>query len=287
MSVGAPVALRAAAPQPTPTSRIPRRGRLVAHRAALLAAGSLAAAPAPVSAAGIKVAIVVGPAGSLTSSYLRSARGYAAQARSHGATVAEVYTPNATWSRVRSAVQGANLLIYLGHGNGFPNPYNATLTPLKVDGFGLNGSLNGGNVRTTYFGEYYVRTQVKLAPNAVVILNHLCYSTGSSEPGNPTPSPSVARKRVDNFTAGFLRTGAQAVFATLGEASYLIDSLFTSDQALLDIFWGAPDRTWAYRISFPSVRTPGMTAVMDPRAPGRYHRSVVGNLEMTAATWRS
>ena len=50
---------------------------------------------------------------------------------------AEVYTPNATWSRVRSAVQGANLLIYLGHGNGFPNPYNATLTPLKVDGFGL------------------------------------------------------------------------------------------------------------------------------------------------------
>ena len=198
----------------------------------------------------------------------------------------EVYTPNATWSRVRSAVQGANLLIYLGHGNGFPNPYNATLTPLKVDGFGLNGSPGSGNVRTTYFGEYYVRTQVKLAPNAVVILNHLCYSTGSSEPGNPTPTPTVARQRVDNFTAGFLRTGAQAVFATLGEASYLIDSLFTSDQALLDIFWGAPDRTWAYRISLPSVRTPGMTAVMDPRAPGTYHRSVVGNLSLTATAWR-
>ena len=96
----------------------------------------------------------------------------------------------------------------------------------------------------------------------------------------------MARKRVDNFTAGFLRTGAKAVFATLGEASYLIDSLFTSDRALLDIFWGAPDRTWAYRMSFASVRTPGMTAVMDPKAPGRYHRSVVGNLEMTAAAWR-
>jgi hypothetical protein len=104
--------------------------------------------------------------------------------------VVEVYTPRATWSRVRSAVQGANLLIYLGHGNGFPNPYNKVLTPLKVDGFGLNGSLTSGNTLTTYYGEYYVRTQVKLAPNAVVVLNHLCYSAGSSEPGRADPSLS-------------------------------------------------------------------------------------------------
>ena len=59
------VALRAAA-QLTPTSRTPRRGLLVALLAALLAAGSLAAAPSPASAAGIKVVIVVGPAGSRT-----------------------------------------------------------------------------------------------------------------------------------------------------------------------------------------------------------------------------
>jgi len=286
MSAGAPVALRAAAPQATRT-KAPRHGLLVALLAALLAAGSLAAAPAPVSAAGIKVAIVVGPAGSLTSSYIRSARGYAAQARSYGATAVEVYTPNATWSRVRNAVQGANLLIYLGHGNGFPNPYNSTLTPLKVDGFGLNGSLTSGNVRTTYFGEYYVRTQVRLAPNAVVILNHLCYSAGSSEPGRADPTLAVARKRVDNFAAGFLRTGAKAVFATLGDATYIISSLFTSDQALMDIFWNAPDRTETYKTSFASVRTPGMTAVLDPRKPGTYHRSVVGNLSMTAVDWRS
>ena len=223
MSFDAPVALRAAASQSTPTSWMPRRGLLVAFLAALLAVGSLATAPAPVSAAGIKVAVVVGPAGSLTSSYIRSARGYAAQARSYGATVVEVYTPNATWARVRSAVQGANLLIFLGHGNGFPSPYLSTLNPLKMDGFGLNGYLGSGNVRTTYFGEYYVRTQVKLAPNAVVILNHLCYSAGSSEPGRANPTLSVARRRVDNFAAGFLRTGAKAVFAeTLGSASYII-----------------------------------------------------------------
>ena len=117
MSFDASVAPRAAAhPLPparaprgdTPRPRAPRRALFVALLAALLAAGSLAVVPAPAEAAtaGIKVAIVVGPAGSLTSSYLRDARGYAALARSHGATVVEVYTPNATWTRVRAAAKG-------------------------------------------------------------------------------------------------------------------------------------------------------------------------------------
>jgi hypothetical protein len=229
----------------------------------------------------------VGPAGSLTSSYIRSARGYAAQARSYGATVVEVYTPNATWARVRAAVQGANLLVFLGHGNGFPNPYNSTLTPLKVDGFGLNGSLTSGNVRTTYYGEYYVRTQVTLAPNAVVLLNHLCYSAGSSEPGNANPTLAVARRRVDNFAAGFLRTGAKAVFAeTLGNASYVIRGLFTTNRTIQQVFWSAPNRTGSYKVTFASARTPGMTALMDPRGPSSFYRSVVGELSMTAAAWR-
>jgi hypothetical protein len=286
MSADAPVALRTAAPELTPT-KAPRRGLLVALLAALLAVGSLAAAPAPVSAAGIKVAIVVGPAGSLTSSYIRDARSYAGLARSYGATVVEVYSPNATWSRVRSAIQGANLLIYLGHGNGFPNPYNTTLTPLKVDGFGLNPSADSGNTRTAYYGESYVRTAVKLAPDAVVILNHLCYSAGSSEPGRPDPTLNVARQRVDNFAAGFLRAGANTVFAeTLYDASYVISSLFATDRTMLEIFWSAPNRTETYKASFASVRTPGMSAVMDPRSPGSYYRSAVGDLSMTTAAWR-
>jgi hypothetical protein len=287
MSAGDPVAPRAAVPHSTPTSRSTRRGLLVSLLAALLAVGSLVAAPAPASAAGIKVALIVGPAGSLTSRYIANARDYAAKARAYGATVVEVYTPRATWSRVRSAVQGANLLIYLGHGNGFPNPYNKVLTPLKVDGFGLNGSLTSGNTLTTYYGEYYVRTQVKLAPNAVVVLNHLCYSAGSSEPGRADPSLSVARRRVDNFAAGFLRTGARAVFAeTLGDISYVIAGLFTSDQTIEQIFWSSSSQTGTYQNRFASARTPGMTALMDPRAPTKFYRSVVGDLSMTAAAWR-
>jgi hypothetical protein len=287
MSAGAPVALRAAAPQPTSTRRMPRRGLLVALLAALLAVGTLAAAPAPAFAAGIKVAVVVGPSGSLTSTYISHAKSYAAQARSYGATVVEVYTPNATWSRVRSAVQGANLLVYLGHGNGFPNPYSSTLNPYKVDGFGLNPTTASGNTKTAYYGEYYVRTQIKLAPNAVVIFNHACYSAGSSEPGRANPTLSTARKRVDNYGAGFLRAGAKTVFAeTLGRASYIIKYLFTSSKTMSQIFWASPDRTYSYRSTFSSSRTSGATGILDPYKPGAFYRAIVGNLSMTAATWR-
>jgi len=53
-----------------------------------------------------------------------------------------------------------------------------------------------------------------------------------------------------------------------------------------EVFWSGPDATRTYDVSFASTRTPGMTALMDPRAPGKYYRSVVGDLSMTAATWR-
>ena len=77
-----------------------------------------AANPTPAAAAGMKVVVIVGPVGSSTANYKDNARRYASQARSYGASVTEIYSPNATWSRVKAAAQGANVLIYLGHGNG-------------------------------------------------------------------------------------------------------------------------------------------------------------------------
>ena len=44
-----------------------------------------------------------------------------------------------------------------------------------------------GNSNTKYCGEYYIRTSIKLAPNAVVILNRLCYASGNSEWGSRQP----------------------------------------------------------------------------------------------------
>ena len=70
-----------------------------------------------------------------------------------------------------------------------------------------------GNYNTKYWGEYYIARDIDLAPNAVVILNRLCYASGNSEWGRANPTKTTAMKRVDNYGAGFLRAGARAVFA--------------------------------------------------------------------------
>ncbi len=201
-----------------------------------LAAVLGAADPQPAAAAGIKVVVIVGPVESNTASYITSAKRYAAQARSYGATVVEIYSPNATWSKVKAAAQGAKVVIYLGHGNGSPSPYGA-FSKYTKDGFGLNSSAGRGNYNRKYYGEYYIRTGIKLAPNAVVILNRLCYASGNSEWGSPNPTKSTAKKRVDNYGAGFLRAGARAIFADgITSASYVLYGLFKTNRTMGAIF---------------------------------------------------
>ena len=253
----------------------------------LAAIGGLATSPTPAAAAtGMKVVVVVGPAGSSTAKYIANGRRYAAQARSYGARVIELYSPNATWTRVRAAAQGANILIYLGHGNGSPSPYGP-FSALTKDGLGLNASAGHGNYNVKYWGEYYIRTYIHLAPNAVVILNHLCYASGNSEWGAANPTKAVAMKRADNFGAGFLRANAKAVFAEgLDSASSILASLFHSTKTMGQIFMSVPSASGARDFTFNSARTPGKRVWMDPVAPGRYYRSVVGSLSTTASAVR-
>jgi SH3-like domain-containing protein len=261
------------------------RGILIAVVAALIAATAMTAAAAPADAASRpKVVIVVGPAGSQTGPYLSLARSYAAQARSYGATVSELYTPHATWSRVRVAAQGANLFIYLGHGNGYPSPYGFSV--YKSDGLGLNAQ-DGSSV-VAYYGEYYVAHDIRLARNAVVILNHLCYAAGNSEPGMADPTLATARARADGFAAGFLRTNARAVFADgHGSVAHIIYDLFRTSLSVQRIFWTDPRATGTHPTTFASSRTAGKTGILDPYAPGKYYHSVVGDLGMTAVAWRT
>jgi hypothetical protein len=252
--------------------------------AAVLAVGGLSTQPQVAAAAGKKVVIVVGPAGSSTSKYISTARSLAAQARSYGATVYEVYSPHATWSRVRSVSQGANVFIYLGHGNGYPSPYGA-FSKYTKDGMGLNTT--DGSTRHTYYGEYYVDRYLNFAPNSVVILNHLCYASGNNEWGAGYPTKSTAIKRIDNYGAGFLRTGARAVFANgITSASYVLSGLFRTNRSIKQIFWSDPSAKTSYAFTFASQRNPGKWAIAAPEAPSRYYKSVIGDVNMTAATWR-
>ena len=252
-------------------------------------AGSLGtlAAPQETRAASIRVVVVVGPAGSSTAKYRDSARVYAKLARSYGASVTELYSPYATWSRVKSAARGANLLIYLGHGNGYPSPYGAFQRYTK-DGMGLNATYGNGNSNVKYWGEYYIDRDIQMAPNAVVILNRLCYASGNSEWGSANPTKATAIKRVDNYGAGFLRAGAKVVFAeAINSVSHQVRSLFTTSNSMNTILMTHPSASSARDFYFNSSRTYWAKAHLDPPQAGKYWRAAIGNLNLTAAQWRA
>lgn len=243
-----------------------------------------AATPVTGTAPSPKVVIVVGPAHGSTGKYLASARLLARQARSYGAKVVEVYSPNATWARVKAAATGANVLIYLGHGNGTPSPY--TNRPQSTNGMGLNASASGSHGNTRYYGSPYI-DDIKLAPNAVVILNRLCYASGNNEWGAGNPSLSVATQRVDAYGWSFFRAGAKAVFAEgINSPAYVLKGLFKTNMTIEEIFWSSPEAVDRYERGFKSRRTPGMEAILDPYAPSRYYRSVIGDLDLEASDWR-
>src|SRR4051794_41705943 len=103
-------------------------------------AAAVAAAPAQSAAARLapKVVLIVGPSGGATPYYRRLADEAAADAARLTPNVVKVYSPDATWTNVKAALQGASVVVYLGHGNGWPSMYRDALYPLTQDGFGLN-----------------------------------------------------------------------------------------------------------------------------------------------------
>ena len=249
-----------------------------------LAVPSAAAATPPVNP---KVVIIVGPVAGSTSYYKSDADAAAAEARKYTTNVVKIYTPHATWTKAKAALQGASIVIYMGHGNGWPSPYGP-FQPYTKDGLGLNPvDTTADNSTTKYWGEYYLARDVRLAPNAVVLLHHLCYSAGNSEPGLPDGTLSVAKQRVDNMAAGWLRTGARAVIAevygsgTWGGAAWYVRQLFTTHRTI-DQIWRANPNFNNHVLRFASARTAGYTAQMDPdrvNAPP-FGRSIVAKLDL-------
>ncbi|MFH1475427.1 MAG: FlgD immunoglobulin-like domain containing protein [Chloroflexota bacterium] len=224
------------------------------------------AAPTPAAAASAdpKVVLVVGATHGTTAAYRSYMSAVATTASRYSRNVVKVYSPNATWAAVRSALQGASIVVYMGHGNGFPSPYSTTPNPYTQNGMGLNLAAGAGDSNTKYYGEAYIANEVDLAPNAVVILSHLCYASGNSEPGKTEPTLSVAKARMDNFAAGFLRAGARAVIAEgHSDPSYYVEQLFTTHRTVEQI-WRAGPRPHGNVFTFPSVRSTGYTVWSDP-----------------------
>ncbi|MGI8999877.1 MAG: S-layer homology domain-containing protein [Candidatus Limnocylindria bacterium] len=211
---------------------------------ALFAGSFLSTLPAPARAATQKVVVIVGPTGPITDSYRQRGDDIAAAAAAVGATVEKVYSPNATWQNVRTAVDGANVIVYLGHGNGSPNPYtpNVEMTD-RVNGWGLNriagidsadptGDGDNWGTNMVYCGEkallgtlgpgdgaaqqtYCAGGPITPAPNFTMIYSNACYAPGAGE-SRPAAPEATAVSRVANYSSPILELGGTYIATDLG-----------------------------------------------------------------------
>lgn len=236
-----------------------------------------AAAPAAGSEAPAKVAVIVGPVGeALTPIYLALGEAAAIAAEERGAVVARAYSPDASADRVLQAVEGANIVVYLGHGVGTPNPYSATADPATTNGWGLNGpSARGDHSDSSqdgtlaYYGEAWIAANARPASGWVMIYSNACYAPGASEGFDTPADEETAASRVRAYArAPLAELGASAYFATdfYEGAAHLVATLLDQPQlAYGDVF-----------ASEPRFQADGLVRLPDPAIEGAetwLHRS--------------
>ncbi len=261
-------------------------------------ATSASTSPSVAEAGGDKprAVIVVGPSHGSTAEYLSGGQLLASQAIAAGMEVTTVFHPHATWERVVSETKGVNLLVYFGHGNGWPSPY-APFQELTKNGFGLDLTAGGSSSAVKYWGGRPIRKSLRLARDAVVVLYRACYAAGNGEMSQAYPSPIVAIQRVDNFAAAFLRpkVGASAVFAFATKQWIdLAAQLMRPNRTMEEILrtrsqkpgwytsgWVGHDPLYA-----DSQRTPGARLLLDRHVDRGFARALSGNLGMTTDEWR-
>ncbi len=177
--------------------------------AGLLSSTGVALAP-------LKAVIVVGPvAGSGDNSgatlAIKTAMDQAANAlASHGVTVVKYYTPNNDWNQIKADAQNAQFFLYGGDGVLWPNNV--------YGGFSLKGGMISPD---------QIRNEMKLAPNAIVMIN-ACYSAGASG-SDPSPiSSAEAQYRVAQYSDAFFDIGAGGYFADWYQDAFanITNSLF-------------------------------------------------------------
>ncbi len=110
---------------------------------------------------------------------------------------------------------------------------------------------------------------------------------GNSEPGNPDPTLTVAKQRVDNMGAGWIAAGARAVIAEVygqgmyGGAAWYVRQLFSTHRSI-DSMWRADPNFNNHVLSYASTRSSGYTAEMDPDGVNKppFGRSMVAKLDL-------
>jgi len=243
-----------------------------------------------------RAVIVSGPVGSLTTKYKNYAKAIAAAAEAQGMTVKRLLYPNSTTASVKKWANGADLFVYVGHGNGWPSPFPPFQERTK-NGIGISpmDPDKRSRYKVLYKGADWLKANIELAPNAVVILSHLSYASGNASSGMAIPSRSVAIERIDNYANGFLASGARVVWHLGWQlGADVVDALYQEDSTMDAVFMTRyregvnPLNGWiGWKPGYiASQRVPGAEIHIDPDPTYGYLRGVSGDLSFTTTEWR-
>jgi hypothetical protein len=245
--------------------------RALAHRLTFAVIGVLGLSVLPLLPAVdarpvTKGAILVGPVGPLvTPRYLAMAERVAAAAEAQGAVVARAFSPKATTERVIAAVQDANIVVYFGHGTGFPNPYSPTFHPDAVDGWAIQGpnadgshSDDASSGKLQWLGENWLKRNLHPASGFTMVYSNACYAAGASEAGLPRATQAEAIQHVANYSRPIFAMGGSAYFATdfvLGAERLVSQLLARARRTYGEIFQSDPmfNSAGLRRLGHPSV----------------------------------
>ncbi|MGH2463345.1 MAG: PKD domain-containing protein [Candidatus Limnocylindria bacterium] len=266
---------------------------------AFLMAASALLAPHPVrgGAAGQKVVIIVGPVGggSIQTNYLNRGESIADAVEALGGTAVRVFSPNATWANAKAAVNGANIIVYIGHGSGYPNPYGSTLLTDRTNGWGLNRIAGAdaadptghghnlstqmvycgeaaleGKALTSYNSAYCSGGPITPAQGFVMVYSNACYAPGAGETEQTTPSSeATALARVGYFSRPILALGGTYFASDLGSRSVVEAILENPDSTYADIFAMGNGYSETALRKFPHPQVAGSEAwIQKTQGPG-------------------
>jgi hypothetical protein len=173
----------------------------------------------PLALPPLKAVLLVGPIdgndGDWTRSEISNMELAANVLEANGVNVQRFYPGTGTFADIEFAAEDAHFLLYRGHGI-----YDGNLPSPNVGGFALSSG---------YYSPDRIRTNLHLAPNAIVML-YSCFSAGSSSATGDLFDIGIveASRRVAQYSDPFFDVGASGYYANwYGDAfEHFLSNLF-------------------------------------------------------------
>ena len=169
------------------------------------------------------------------------------------------------------------IVVYLGHGNGWPSRYRDALYPPTQNGFGLNPVAGGDDNDHQYFGEASVG-KLQFAPER---RRRAQPPLLRERQHGARPARGHASTRRSSASTTTRRASCAPVPAPSSPRSYLgpeyyVKSVLRGRGSIEDIWSSSPTVNGRHDLTAPSVRTPGYRLHLDPeRASSGFVRSLV------------